>query len=128
MNKPIGGRGKKAPYKTTHVRIPIDLKSKVEELVENFRENNFSVTVENSNKIIKTSKADNTKFFQEMIQAFKDNNLKVIEMNSKNADNNFSITLEQSIELANELLATRITKKELVNKLLTALYQVEVKL
>ena len=37
MNKPVGGRGNKASYKTTVIRIPIDLKSKVDELVYQFR-------------------------------------------------------------------------------------------
>lgn len=36
MNKPVGGRGKKAPYETTHVRIPVDIKDRVEKLKEQF--------------------------------------------------------------------------------------------
>jgi hypothetical protein len=37
MTKPIGGRGHKAPYQTTTVCIPIDLKPQVDELVNRFR-------------------------------------------------------------------------------------------
>lgn len=36
MAKPAGGRGKKAPYKTTHVRVPEPLKPQVESLIEQF--------------------------------------------------------------------------------------------
>jgi hypothetical protein len=37
MVKPVGGRGIKAPYKTTHVRVPIPVKHEVERLIEQFR-------------------------------------------------------------------------------------------
>lgn len=38
MSKPSGGRGIKAPYETTHVRVPVPIKSDVEKLIERFRE------------------------------------------------------------------------------------------
>lgn len=38
MSKPVGGRGNKAPYETTHVRVPVPIKSEVERLIEEFRE------------------------------------------------------------------------------------------
>lgn len=37
MNKPLGGRGKKAPYETTHLRIPLPIKADIEKLIENYR-------------------------------------------------------------------------------------------
>jgi hypothetical protein len=37
MNKPIGGRGKKAPYNTVVMRIPEPLVEKVEKLVDWYR-------------------------------------------------------------------------------------------
>lgn len=37
MSKPVGGRGHKAPYQTMTIRIPIDIKEQVEEIVERFR-------------------------------------------------------------------------------------------
>jgi len=37
MNKPTGGRGKKAPYETTHVRVPTEIKTQVEQLIEAYR-------------------------------------------------------------------------------------------
>lgn len=37
MIKPIGGRGKKAPYETTHLRIPLPIKDKVERMIDNYR-------------------------------------------------------------------------------------------
>lgn len=38
MIKPKGGRGKKAPYSSVTVRVPEELKSKVEEIVEAYRQ------------------------------------------------------------------------------------------
>lgn len=38
MPKPIGGRGIKAPYETTHIRVPVPIKTDVESLIERFRE------------------------------------------------------------------------------------------
>ncbi|NEQ23554.1 MAG: hypothetical protein F6K28_31280 [Microcoleus sp. SIO2G3] len=36
MAKPIGGRGVKAPYESTHVRVPKPIKAEVEALIEQF--------------------------------------------------------------------------------------------
>jgi chromosomal replication initiation ATPase DnaA len=38
MTKPKGGRGRKAPYETTHVRIPVFLKPIVDQLSNKYRE------------------------------------------------------------------------------------------
>lgn len=128
MDKPIGGRGKKAPYETTHVRIPVDLKPQVEKLVEEFR-NNACIS---SYTTIQDSSVDSDKLIQKMIQEFKKNNLLIIqESNTISSDiliNALNLNLEHSIELANKLLATRASKKEVVNKLLTSLFGTEVKL
>ena len=38
MATPKGGRGKTAPYETTHVRVPVPLKPKLEKMIEEYRE------------------------------------------------------------------------------------------
>jgi hypothetical protein len=128
MDKPLGGRGKKAPYETTHVRIPVDLKPQVELLVEQFRDN--GCVVENST--IENSSTNSNDFIQKMIQEFKNNDMFIIQESHEISHdilmNKLNLKLEESIKLANELLATRATKKEVVNKLLTALFGIEVKL
>lgn len=126
MNKPIGGRGKKAPYETTHVRIPVDLKPQVELLVEKFRDNGCVVDNEVPDRLL----ANSDNFIQKMIEEFKKENLFIAQQINENSGNNVTnsvnLNLEQSIELANQILLTRATKKELVNKLLTALFGIEV--
>ena len=37
MNKPVGGRGKKAPYNTVVIRVPEPLVEKVEKLIDWYR-------------------------------------------------------------------------------------------
>jgi hypothetical protein len=37
MSKPVGGRGHTAPYKTTVIRIPIDLYQRVDEMSNKYR-------------------------------------------------------------------------------------------
>ena len=37
MTKPMGGRGKRAPYETTHMRVPLPLKTQIEQLIEDYR-------------------------------------------------------------------------------------------
>lgn len=47
MTRPIGGRGYKAPYTTTHVRVPTDIKPQVEALIDNYRNNLLTASNEN---------------------------------------------------------------------------------
>lgn len=37
MTNPVGGRGHKAPYTTTHVRVPEPVKTEVEKLVADYK-------------------------------------------------------------------------------------------
>ena len=56
MSKPVGGRGHKAPYQTMTVRIPIDVKQQIEEIVERFRSGNLEST--------QTDNSDNNRISQ----------------------------------------------------------------
>ena len=54
MSKPVGGRGHKAPYQTMTIRIPIDVKQQVEEIVEQFRSGDLELAktdCSNNNRI-----------------------------------------------------------------------------
>ena len=46
MNKPVGGRGHKAAYQTTVIRIPIDLKLQIDELVNRFHEGSLEIEID----------------------------------------------------------------------------------
>jgi hypothetical protein len=128
MSKPIGGRGKKAPYETTHVRIPVDLKSKVEELVEAYRNNELIVSGKNEDKSARNLPIDYHELVVKMIEEFKNNNLFIHE----NPDRKYPLTLilsrEEAIEYGRTLVIQARTKKNVAENLLTALYQVDIKL
>ena len=51
MSKPVGGRGHKASYQTMTIRIPIDVKQQVDEIVERFRSGSLELAInENSDR------------------------------------------------------------------------------
>lgn len=128
MDKPIGGRGKKAPYETTHVRIPVDLKPQVELLIKEFRDNGCVVKGDTIDNIVKNSLTITDDFIQKMIQEFKNNDMFIVQESDEVWMGGMSLKLDKSIEIANKLLATRGTRKEVVTKLLTALFDIEVEL
>jgi len=127
-NKQIGGRGKKAPYETTHVRIPVDLKSQVELLVEDYRNNHYKIAENNNQEFINDLSLDVDNFIQLMIEKFRESNLFIIDNSDKISDNKNEVILEEAINIANEILVNTRAKKEVVSKLLTTLYKIEVKL
>lgn len=66
MAKPLGGRGIKAPYQTTHVRIPVDIKAQVEALSNAYKEGRViddsqtlsqAEAIELAHKILKAKKS-----------------------------------------------------------------------
>ena len=56
MSKPVGGRGHKAPYQTMTIRIPIDVKEQVDEIVERFRSGDL--------ELAKNGNSDNNRISQ----------------------------------------------------------------
>ncbi|WP_373544376.1 hypothetical protein [Chamaesiphon sp.] len=46
MNKPVGGRGHKAAYQTTVIRIPINLKPQIDELVNRFHQGSLEIEID----------------------------------------------------------------------------------
>ena len=126
MNKPVGGRGKKAPYETTHVRIPVDIKPQVEKLIQEFRDNQYKLSSQ-MDIISEFNSVDKSKeFIQLMIEEFRNNNLIVVEQLSNSQDNYLKLSLQEAIDLSIILLNEDIPREKLISKLLTALYQVEV--
>jgi hypothetical protein len=127
-NKQIGGRGKKAPYETTHVRIPLDLKFQVELLVEDYRNNHYKISENNNQEFVNNLSLGADNFIKLMIEKFRENNLFIIDNSDKISNSKNEVILEEAINIANKILANTRVKKEAISKLLTALYKIEVKL
>jgi hypothetical protein len=63
MTVPKGGRGVKAPYTTTHVRVPEPIKARVEAMSQAYKDGtlnepiSFDEAVETAHKILKQKKS-----------------------------------------------------------------------
>jgi hypothetical protein len=122
MNKPIGGRGKKAPYETTHVRIPVDLKSQIEKLVEDYRNNGLVVLGNNDNKSSLNQPINYREFVDCMIQEFKQNGL-YLGQNEKIIGQSTSLLSEDdAYKSANNFMKSKRTKRVIVADLLSCIY------
>jgi hypothetical protein len=122
MNKPIGGRGKKAPYETTHVRIPVDLKSQVEKLVEDYRNSGLIILDNNDNKSPLNQSINYREFVDCMIQEFKQNGL-YLGQNEKIIGQSTSLLSEDdAYKSANNFMKSKRTKRVIVADLLSCIY------
>jgi hypothetical protein len=68
MTKPVGGRGHKAPYQTVVVRIPVDLKPQIDELIDRFRENSKTEEKIPNLKVIIERYKSNSKLTRDWVQ------------------------------------------------------------
>lgn len=96
--KPVGGRGKKAPYETTHIRVPVEIKAEIEMLIEIYR--------------------------QEVLSGDGKNDLDSSESEPKSSQVNH---IEASV-IAKGILAHKRSARESLGKLLTAIYKIKTNL
>jgi hypothetical protein len=122
MDKPIGGRGKKAPYETTHVRIPVDLKSQVEKLVEDYRNNGLVVSNQNSQQSSPSESINYRQFVDSMIDEFKKNGMYFDQDEKRKARLTLCINEEDAFESARNFIKASRTKKLLAGQLLSRIY------
>jgi hypothetical protein len=122
MNKPIGGRGKKAPYETTHVRIPVDLKSQVEKLVEGYRNNGLVISDKNSQQSTSDESINYRKFVDSMIDEFKKNGMYFDQDEKRKARLTLCINEDDAFESARNFIKASRTKKTLAGQLLSCIY------
>jgi hypothetical protein len=107
MEKPKGGRGKQASYSSTHVRIPDILKERVEHLKELY----FSGELEQHEETINRA--------MQLLQ-YAEQNLDLTETSVS------SLNLKQAIGEAKKILKMKVSARDSLTKLLTALYNVKV--
>jgi hypothetical protein len=122
MNKPIGGRGKKAPYETTHVRIPVDLKLQVEKLVEDYRNNGLSTLPENNQQSSPSESINYREFVNSMIDEFKKNGMYFDQDEKRKARLTLCVNEDDAFESAKNFIKASRTKKTLAGQLLSRIY------
>lgn len=97
-----GGRGKKAPYETTHARVPKPLKPLIDKLTGRYRE--------------LVEKAQKTEDLVDSVASCIDNDKPVNNLSEQ------GMTKEDAINYAQKLLRGKKSKKETIEKLLTSIY------
>lgn len=98
MNRPVGGRGKKAPYKTVVKRIPQPIEEKVEALIDNYiNQSDVSLAIKIDTSIIEDSGLSVT-----------------------------TITKDEMIDLIKSILKSKMSAKKSLIKLLQLLYKSQI--
>jgi dTDP-4-amino-4,6-dideoxygalactose transaminase len=113
MTKELGGRGKKAPYISTHVRIPEPIKYRVENLKQLYLDGQL--------EYIDECLASDHKLANEY-RAFLDNNDDLTL-----SINNSLTSLDSAVESAKNLLKQKKSARETVAKLLSIIYGADIK-
>lgn len=91
MNKPVGGRGKKAPYETALIRVPVPVYNQVEKIADDYRRS----VIENE-----------------------DNNLEEkTDIPSETTTVNYSDALQRAKEIVNQGKSARISLAKLLQLL-----------
>lgn len=83
MIKPKGGRGKKAPYETQQMRVPVPIKDRVNELITKFRDGTLEDSELDKNLVSNTESLSEIKALQDEIQNLK-TALEVAEADKQN--------------------------------------------
>ena len=137
MTKPVGGRGNKAPYESTHVRVPLPIKPKVQALIDEFRESQ----IEQPKKALTSLEVDEEDETDEEEDSDEPSNLETIKsqaemiqnyiseirfLNLKLEQSNSLTSLEDAKQTAKTILKAKKSASQSVVKLLTSIYQVEV--
>ena len=137
MTKPVGGRGNKAPYESTHVRVPLPIKPKVQALIDEFRESQ----IEQPKKALTSLEVDEEDETDEEEDSDEPSDLETIKsqaemiqnyiseirfLNLKLEQSNSLTSLEDAKQTAKTILKAKKSASQSVVKLLTSIYQVEI--
>ncbi len=136
MVKPVGGRGNKAPYESTHVRVPVPIKSQVQALIDEFRERQIQPSIKPLTSLDETedeqdepdeqgelSDSETIKSQAEMIQSYAS---EIHYLKHKLDELNSLTSLDEAKELARKILVSKKSASKSVSSLLTDIYKTEV--
>jgi hypothetical protein len=108
MDRNVGGRGKKSPYESTHVRVPLPIKDRVEELKQLY----INGALEYHDQLLKDDH-DKARKYENLLTGSED---------KVNPSQNSLPSLDDAIVQAKSLLKQKKSARESVAKLLTGLY------
>jgi hypothetical protein len=108
MNKNVGGRGKKSSYESTHVRVPLPIKDRVEELKQLY----INGALEHYDQLLKDDH-DKARMYENLLTGSKE---------KVNPSQNPLPSLDDALTQAKTLLKQKKSARESIAKLLTSLY------
>jgi len=142
MAKLVGGRANKAPYETTHIRVPLPIKSEVQALIEHFRKSQDIVFKKPLTSLDETEEEDEQdepdeqgelsdelsdletiKSQAETIQSYAS---EIHYLKHKLDELNSLTSLDEAKELARKILVSKKSASKSVSSLLSAIYKTEV--
>lgn len=130
--KPLGGRGKKAPYETMQMRVPIPLKLKLADLISEYREKVLLGSEQpdidddsdpSDDDDSDPSDSETIKSQAETIRAYAS---EIHFLKHKLEQLNLNTSLEDAKEDAKKILKSKKSATQSVVKLLSGIYQVEI--
>lgn len=122
MNYSKGGRGKQAPYKTTHCRVPETCKSFVDRLVSVYKKmvddpKASLELLENVSQVVNKTYSD-----------FAGLEVKTVKTKDVNIYNETILSKAEAVDFAKKMLRAKKSKVDSLEKLLTSIYGEDVNL
>ena len=112
-----GGRGKKAPYRTTHCRVPEPCKPIIDELVARYK--SVVDDSEATESLLSSVSLSLNRSSRELC------NSKPITLDSETFDSRYS-DVKKAKELAKQIIRQKQSARKSIAKLLTALYSTNI--
>lgn len=139
MTKPVGGRGIKAPYESTHVRVPMPIKKEVQALIDEFREREFKqvkpLTSLEEDEIDQDDESDRDTYeysedeiIKSQAKMLQECRLEIESLNRQLEKLNLLTTLDEAKDSARSILRSKKSASQSLVKLLTSIYQIAVTL
>lgn len=128
MPKNVGGRGKKSPYDSTHVRVPLPIKDRVEEIKQLY----INGALEHYDQLLKDDH-EKARLYENLLTGSKDKvdssqNPLTGSKDKADSSQNPLLTLDDALIQARSLLKQKKSARETVTKLLAVLYGQDVTL
>lgn len=115
MTKPKGGRGKKAPYETQQMRVPVPIKEQVNNLITQFRDETLTESEDDSILVTSLERSLEIEALKDEIQ-----NLKTALKESQTERQNLNTALQDTNQQINNLNTALMSAQSEIQNLSTS--------
>jgi hypothetical protein len=129
--KPLGGRGKKAPYETIQMRVPVPLKLKLADLISEYREKVLLSDEQpdlddDSDPDDDDSEPSDLEIIKSQAETIQRYLSEIHFLKHKLEQTNLNTSLGDAKENAKKILKSKKSASQSVAKLLSSIYQTEI--